>query len=453
MKISRRKFLQKTSLAAAGAIGFPYIIPSSALGLDGTVAPSNRIVMGCIGAGGQGTWNMLAFLEQPDVQVVAICDVNEGSDDYDKLYQFEGSTTAGRNPARQRAEKYYAQQKADGTYKGCDGYNDFRELLARKDIDAVTVCTPDHWHGLVSIAAAKAGKDIYCEKPLVNSIPEGRAVCEAVKRYKRVLQTGSHERSGSSVRFACELVRNGRLGKLHTIRINMPVDNQIAIGPQPTMPVPPGLDYDMWLGPTTWYPYTRRRGHFYWRYILECGGGEMTDRGAHIIDIAQLGNNTDDSGPVKISARGSAPRNGLFDTFDKYTFECEYANGVRMLGGIDQPRGLKFEGTDGWVFIHIHGGRLEAEPASLLQEIIRPEEIHLGRSPGHHRNFLEAIKTRNLPMAPAEVGHRTATICHLLNIALQTERTLQWDPVTEHVVNDEAMDRMVARPMRSPWRI
>ncbi|HPS55049.1 MAG TPA: Gfo/Idh/MocA family oxidoreductase [Sedimentisphaerales bacterium] len=448
---NRREFLRGSFNAAASVVAFPYIVSSSALGKEGSVVPSDRIVMGCIGLGGQGTQNMNAFLRQEGVELAALCDVNKGSDDYDMLYQFKDSSSAGLEPAKQRALAYLATQKRSGSYEGIDCYHDFRDLLARNDIDAVSICTPDHWHGGVSIAAAKAGKDIYCEKPLTNTIAEGRAVCDAVEKYQRVLQTGSHERSNNSTRFAAELVLNGRIGKLHTIRINMPVDNQIAISAQPVMKVPDGFDYDFWLGPTEYKPYTRRRCHFYWRYQLAYGGGEMTDRGAHIIDLAQMANDTDDTGPVEILAKGQAPADGLFDTFDKFEFECKYANGVRMVGQHSGVRGLKLEGDKGWIFIHIHGGRLEAEPASLLTEYIGPNERHLGRSPDHHRNFLDCVKTRQKPFACAEIGHRTGTICHLLNIAMLTNRKLKWDPHTEQIINDDAANSMVRRTMRSPW--
>ena len=450
-RISRREFLKNSAALTTAALGFPYIVKSSTFGADGSTAPSNRIVMGCIGIGGQGTFNMKAFLSNSDVQVVAVCDVNRGNDRYDMLYQAP-SSTAGREPARRIVNKHYGSGD-------CAAYNDFRKLLGRDDIDAVTVCTPDHWHGLISIAAAKANKDIYCEKPLVNTIAEGRAVYDAVKRHGRVLQTGSHERSNDSVRFACELVRNGRIGKLHTIRVNMPNSDPHHLEilksnyPQPIMSVPEGFDYDMWLGHTPWADYTARRCHFWWRFILDYGGGEMTDRGAHIIDIGQLGNNTDDTGPIEISGRGRAPDRGIYDTFMEYDFECKYANGVRLIGGSSGERGLKFEGTDGWIFIHIHGGRLEAEPASLLKEFIGPDEIHLGRSPGHHQDFINAVKVRRQPVAPAEVGHRTASICHLVNIAMQTGCKLKWDPATEQIVNNSDANRMLARPMRSPWHL
>jgi len=424
--ISRRGFLKHAAAYAAA----PYIVPASVLGLGGAVAPSNRIVMGAIGVGGQGTGNMNRFLRDPGVQMVGVCDVDRAHlmRAKDMVDQFHGDT-------------------------GCAAYNDFRELLARTDIDAICVGTPDHNHGIVTVAAAKSGKDIYCEKPLANTIAEGRATCNAVKSYGRVLQTGSHERSRDNARYACELVRNGRIGKLHTIRVNLPVDDHDLFGPAPPMPVPDGFDYDMWLGPCPYEPYTERRCHFYFRYILDYSGGEVTDRGAHIIDLGQLGHGSDDTGPVEVWGWGKFFETPLFNTAYDYNFEFTYADGVKMICGNVRPRGIRFEGTDGWVFIYIHGGDLEAEPASLLTEKIGPNEIHLGRSPNHHADFLNAVKTRGTTKAPAEVGHRTATMCHLANIAMLTGRKLKWDPVAERVTNDDGANRMCLRPMRAPWQV
>ncbi len=459
LKVNRRDFLKKTAASSAAAIGFPYIIPSSALGKAGTVAPSNRITMGCIGLGGQGTFNMLAFAAQKDVQILALCDVNHGSDKYDMLYQFPDESSAGLMPAVKKLKTFYKIQTNTPTFTGCDTYHDFRRLLERDDIDAVTVCTPDHWHGLISIAAAKAGKDIYCEKPLTNTVAVGRAVCDAVNRYGRILQTGSHERSNNSTRFAAELIMNGLIGKVHTIRINMPTSDghqdtlRSFDDHQPTMPVPQGFDYDFWLGPAPQVPYTQRRCHFWWRYIMAHGGGEMTDRGAHIIDLAQMCMDYDNTGPVEISGIGRRINNGLFDTFLEYEFECKYADGVRMIGSSKGQRGLKFEGTDGWIFIHVHGGRLEAEPLSLLEQKIGHDRIRIGRSPGHHRNFLDSVRNRSNPVAHAQIGHRTATICHLVNIAFITGQKLKWDPVTEKITNHPVANKMLSRPMRNPWRI
>ena len=433
----RRQFLQSTAAAAAGAIGLPYIIPGSALGLDGTVAPSNRITLASIGVGGQGTYDTRALMSLPDTQYLAVADVD----------------TNHRNKAKAMIEEYYKQKGDRPDFKGVDTYNDFREILARPDIDAVMIATPDHWHAVISVAAAEAGKDIYCEKPLANSVPEGRAVVNAVRRYGRVLQTGSHERSRDNARYAAELVRNGRIGKLHTIRINQPIDNHGPCAPQPEMPIPAGFDYDMWLGPAPAAPYTEKRCHFWFRYILDYSGGEMTDRGAHIIDLAQLGHGTDGTTPIEYEGTGWFPPEGLFNTAMSYKLHLKYADGVDMLIESVSPRGVRFEGTDGWIFIHVHGGDLEAEPKSLLKEVLSPGELHLGRSRGHHADFIANVKSRGECKAPPEVGHSSGTICHLNNIAMLLGRKLKWDPEKEQFINDDEANRMLVRSMRAPWRV
>lgn len=433
--LSRRSFLKRAAAAAAAPVAFPYIVPASALGLDGTVAPSNRIVMASIGVGGQGSYDTQALFNIPEVQYVAVCDVD-----------------------RQHAEKaqkmvsdYYAGKSPDGKFDGIKIHHDFREVIARDDIDAVMVATPDFWHPPICVAAAKAGKDIYCEKPLANSIPEGRAVVDAVRRYKRVLQTGSHERSRDNARYAAELVRNGRIGKLHTISVNLPLQT-MPIPNQPVMPVPEHFDYDFWLGPAREAPYTEKRCHFYFRYILDYSGGEITDRGAHILDLAQLGNNSDHTTPISVQGTGKFPQDGLFNTAMDYNFEFEYATGVRLTGICGGNRGLKFEGDEGWIFIHVHGGNLEASNPALLKEVIGPNEEHLGRSKGHHLNFIECVKSRGEPTAPVEVGHHSATMCHMANIAMRTGKKLKWDPDKELFDDDEA-NRMMQPSMRAPWHV
>jgi predicted dehydrogenase len=451
--------MKYTSQFGMAGTASPYFIPSKILGRSGNVPPGDRIAMACVGLGGQGTRNLQEFIQHDDVQITALCDVNEGSDNYDMLYQYPGSSTAGLKPALQRAIQWYAERGKPVAERDIALYRDYRELMEREDIDAVSVCTPDHWHALVSIAALKAGKDVYCEKPLANSVQEGRAVCKAVTQYGGILQTGSHERSNDSVRYACELIRNGRIGKIHTVRVNMPNrDNHHLkllqnLGPRPVKAIPENLDYDMWLGPSPWRPYCKGGTHFWWRYILECGGGEMTDRGAHIIDLAQMVLDVDNSGPVSFKGAGWAPENGLYNSYMEYGFECAYADGVKLIGRSDGERGIKFEGSHGSVFIHIHGGRLKTQPASLLREIIGPNEIHLERSPGHHRDFLNCVKTRRQPIVPAETGHRTATICHLLNIAFETGKTFKWDPESEQITNETHANRRLVQPMRSPWHV
>ncbi len=453
-KINRRKFLALASKAPA-VIALPWILPSGILGTKGAVPPSDRIVMGCIGLGGQGIHNMRAFIQQPEVEMVALCDVDSGT----PTYGLSNTDTYGLSTARQKAVETYRDKNRDMDPGSISLYRDYRELLAREDIDAVTVCTPDHWHGLISIAAAGAGKDIYCEKPLVNNIFEGRALCSEVAKNGRILQTGSHERSNDSVRFACELARNGRIGKLEKILVNMPNNDSHHkpllenLNPQWQGSVPGGLDYDFWLGPASWRPYSPYLCHFWWRFNLDFGGGEMTDRGAHILDLAQLASDADSTGPVLLKAKGERPQAGLYNTFMEYAFEYEYGNGIRVIGTSEGERGLKLVGSEGWIFIHIHGGRLEAEPESLLREKIRPNEIQLGRSPGHHRNFLDSVKSRLQPVAHCEIGHRTATLCHLLNLAMLTDKEIKWDPEKETILNEPELNQMLRPVMRSPWHL
>jgi predicted dehydrogenase len=431
--LTRRQFLGRTAAAAL----VPAVVPAPVRGQGRLPAPSNRLTLGFIGIGGQGGYHLDVLRQNPEVQVLAVCDVD----------------AAHCRSAAEKVEQAYAADKASGVYKGCAQYGDFRELVARPDIDMVLIATPDHWHAPITVAALAAGKDCYTEKPLSLTVREGRAICTTAKRYGRVLQVGSHERSRANARYACELVRNGRIGKLQTIYVNLPVDSHGPIPPQPVMPVPKDLDWNTWLGPAPWEPYTEKRCHFWFRYILDYSGGEMTDRGAHVLDLAQLGNNSDDTGPVEVSGDGWAPEDGLFNTFMRFRFEMRYASGVRIIGESKPPRGLKFEGTDGWVFVHIHGGNLEASSPALLQEFIRPDETHLGRSPGHHQDFFSAVRTRGVTMAPPEVGHRTATLCHIANIAMALGRPLKWDPVAEQFPGDAAANRMLSRPMREPWHV
>ncbi len=452
-RLTRRSIL-KGAAAAVGAIGFPYIVPASVLGGQGRIAPSERLTLGFIGVGGMGFNHVRRFTQRPDVQTVAVCDVDRETKTHIPSRDF------GWAPSKAFVEQHYAEQNNAADYKGCAAYVDFRELLADPGIDAVVIASPDQWHALQAVAAARAGKDIYCEKALAHTIAEGRAVCEAVKENNRILQTGSNERSNPQGRFACELVRNGRIGKLHTIRVNMPMTDahhaqvmEWADLPQPEMEVPDGFDYNLWLGPAPFEPYTARRCHVWWRFIFDYGGGEMTDRGAHIIDLAQLGGGFDDTGPVEVKGWGERPSSGIFDTFMGFNFECTYANGVRLIGSNAQPRGIKFEGDRGWLFVHIHGCRLEAEPASILDETIGDDEIQLGRAENHHQNFLEAVRNRTEPFAPAEVGHRTVSVCHLVNHAMLTGLTLKWDPVAEKITNRPEANALLSRKMRPPWTL
>ena len=430
-RITRRAFMKR---ASAAAVLTPVIIPSTALGKGGRPAPSDRITLGCIGVGDQGRHNMRRFLRLDGIQVLAVCDV-----DRKRLHR-----------ARDTVESHYSGKARGGHYRGCDVYNEYEKLLDRDDIDAVSIATPDHWHAVGAIAAARAGKDIYCEKPLALTVAEGRAICDAVERYRCIWQTGSWQRSRRNFRFACELVRNGRIGKLHTIRIGLPL-GRVGGSPEP-MPVPEELDYDLWLGPAPWAPYTEDRVHWDFRWIFDYSGGMITDWGVHHCDIAHWGMDTDTTGPVEIEGKCHFPDDGLWDTPDTFHFVCRYENGVTMtVSDRDNPnaQGVRFEGDEGWVFVS--RDKLDAHPRSLLRSSIGPDEVWLYRSTDHYRNFLDGVKSRAETVTPVEIAHRSATVAHLANIALRLGRKVRWNPDTERFIGDADADRLLSRSMREPW--
>jgi len=447
--IARRTFLKNAASVAGAVAAFPYIVPSSALGGAGGVAPSNRVVMGCIGTGNQGTNDMNDFLQDKRVQIVAVCDVNRESAGY------WDNRIGGREPAKRIVTEHYARTSAPGTYKGCRAYEDFRDLLARDDIDAVLIALPDHWHSIAVIEASKAGKDIYGEKPLSLTIAEGRAMCDAVHRYGRIFQTGSQQRSDHNFRRACELVRNGRIGKLHTVKCGLPGGTpDISKQGHRDKPerVPDGFNYDMWLGSAPYAPYCPARCHVNFRWILDYSGGQVTDWGGHHPDIAQWGMGTENTGPVEIkNAKGEFARDGLYNTAKSFYFECVYKNGVKLIISNKERGGVTFEGTEGWVWAD--RGRHDANPKSLLESVIKPDEIHLYRSDNHAGNFIDCVISRDEPVAPIETAHRSITIGHLGNIAMRLGRDLKWDPDAERFVNDDGADRMLSRTMRSPWHV
>ena len=383
--------------------------------------------MGFIGTGNQGTGDMRYFLKDRRVQVVAVCDVNRESGGY-----WNGAV-AGREPAMQLVNKTYAEFEPSGSFKGCDAYSDFRELLARGDIDAVEVATPDHWHALQVVKACQSGKDVYCQKPLSLTVAEGRAISNAVRDHDRVLQTGSQQRSDPHFLRACELVRNGRVGKLTTVRCGLP-------GGRPDLgksgdrklpePVPEGFDYDMWLGPAPLKPYAPARCHVNFRWLLDYSGGQVTDWGGHQPDCAQWGMGTDRTGPIEIrGARGEFPPDPLWDTATEFYFEALYANGVKMIVSNKERPGVTFEGSDGWVWAD--RGKHGASSTEILNSEIGSNEIHLYKSEDHFRNFIDCVISRSEPAAPAEIAHRSITITQLGNIAMILGRDrLMWDPET-----------------------
>lgn len=435
---SRRQFLRSFAVAAANiAIVQPAIVSTSALGRR---AASDRITIGMIGMGRQAFHsNLKSFLHAPDTQVVAVCDVD-----------------AWRlNNAREAVEKHYAKDRASGAYKGCGTYRDFRDLLARSDIDAVMISTPDHWHVPMALAAARAGKDICCEKPLTLSIAEGRALSDTVQRYKRVFRTDSEFRSIACFQRACELVLNERIGRVHTIRTGVPAGD-VAGTPQPEMPVPDELDYELWLGPAPAAPYTEQRVHprrSYarpgWMRVQDYCEGMISNWGAHLNDIAQWGNGTERTGPVEVEATGEYPRDGLWNVLLSFEVRYRFADGVELFYNTSRPY-VRFEGSDGWVEADYNSRRLTAQPESILKAPIGRDGVRLPLKDAK-RDFIDAVKTRGQTLADAEVGHRTTSLCQLGHIAIKRGRKLKWAPDAERFVNDDIANRLLSRPMRSPW--
>jgi predicted dehydrogenase len=420
-------------------MAIPTVVPSSVFGQS---APSNRITMGCIGVGRMGMGDMKEILGNDDVQILAVCDLDSWRVD---------------NAARTVEEKY-GKDMASGKYKGCDKYGDFRKVIARKDIDAVQICTPDHWHVLPAIAAARAGKDIFLQKPLSLTIEEGRALSNAVRRYGNVFQMGSQQRSDTLFRHACELVRNGRIGKVHTVKVGF--DTDPGCGEEPDMPVPEELDYDFWLGPAPLAPYTEKRVHprkSYdrpgWLRMMAYGHGMITGWGSHHLDITQWGLGTSDTGPVEIVGHTEYPKRGLWDVHGDFHIEYTYADGTRVICADNKvnQQGVRFEGPDGWVYVR--RGAIDANPKSLVTDTIGPNEIQLYRSNNHKRNWLDCIKSRGETVAPVENGHRSCTVCLLGSIAMQLDRKLKWDPKKERFEGDDEANRKLSRPMRNPWRL
>ncbi len=438
--ITRREFLRNSVVIGAGAtFAAPLFISRS---VSGANPPSERITVGCIGVGRMGFGDMREVLGFNQTQVVAVCDVD--------------SKRAAN--AQQTVEKRYAEQSSSGTYKGCALYKDFRELIARDDIDAVLIGTPDHWHTPIALVAARAGKDIFMQKPLSLTIEEGRLLSDTVRRYGNVFLIGSQQRSDNRFRQACELVRNGRIGELKTIKVIFGIDPPTT--PQPTMPVPENLDYDLWLGPAPWAPYTESRVHPQndysrpgWLRIQDYGAGMITGWGSHHLDISQWAMGTEYTGPTEIEGKTEYPKDGLWDVHGMFHIEYTYPNGVKIIceGDKQNREGIRFEGTQGW--IDVNRGRIDTEPKTLLTSTIKPDEIHLYKSNNHKGNLLECIKSRAETIAPVEVAHRSCTMCLLGDIAMQLGQKLKWDPQRERIVDNDTANQLLSRSMRSPWHL
>jgi len=454
----RRQFLRRAA-ATASSLAVPLVVPQTVFGAS---SPGNRINVGLIGCGHQSQRIVPSFLVHEDVQMLAVCDVNRQSKGY-----YYPDQVLGRETAREWVNEHYAAKSSSGRFKGCDVYSDFRELVALKDIDAVAIVIPDHWHSLVAIGAARSGKDIYCEKPLSLTIHEGCKMIEAVRRQKRIFQTGSQFRSSPAVRRACELVRNGRLGEIR--RVLTRVAGNSFEGPGPgwkPMPVPKGFDYDFWLGSAPEAPYHKDRCLFRFRYILDYSNGQTANFGAHSNDIVQWALGTEHTTPVEFEDNGSEfpPAGSLFTAATRTAFRARYANGVELVCETGKSAGAKFEGTEGRLEITL-GGRLATFPKELKDSRIHPDEIHLPAANAarlvhkrlhvdadHVRNFLDAVKARKDPIEPIEAGHRTSSLCILGNIAQRLKRKFTWDPAAERSP-DEDVNRLLSRPMREPWRL
>jgi len=430
----RREFLRQVPLAAAGAAAFPSIVKASVLGRNGAVPPSDRIVMAGVGFGMQGPGNMRNFLQKNEVQWIAVCDLDDEH----------------LNAARDTVNKRYDN-------KDCAVYKDFRELFARGDLDAVSLAIPDHWHAILSITALQSGLDVFGEKPLTHSLREGRALCNAVKRYGRVWQTGSWQRSTDNFYRACELVRNRRIGKILGVEVGLPqghYDFAGTFGQETIEQPPPGLDFDFWLGPAPAQPYCKARVHMNWRWNMDFGGGQLVDWIGHHLDIAHWGLGFDTTGPVEISGRGEFPTTGIYNSPTRYWVDALYADGTPIViaGGYPEIQsGTKWIGELGWVWVD--RGAFESQPAHLVNEIIGPNEIKLCRSRDHFQNFLDCVRSRALPIAPCETAQRSASVGHLGVIAIETGRKIRWDPATESILNDPAAERLLSRSYRKPWQV
>ena len=458
--MNRRQFLQKTT-AAGAALGVPTVVPASVFGKkrSGVPAPSDRVTVGLIGTGRQGSGNnlqgadlqvlgtrILGLLDVPEAQVVAACDVDSWR----------------LNRAKTIVEARYAQNTASGRYRGCDVHTDFREVLARRDIDAVMISTPDFWHVPIGILAAKAGKHFSCEKPLSMSVHQGRKLVEAVKKHGVVNRTDSEFRSLRPQNQAVELVRNGRIGQLRRVEVIFPSD-PAPVPPQADMPVPKHLAYDLWLGPSAWVPYTELRVHTpfdltkrpHWMRVDTYAQGMIANWGAHYFDVAQWANNSEYGGPVEVQGRGEFPKS-LWNTLINFQVTYRYANGVELTcrqTSTSTPN-IRYTGSEGWINVAGYPGVITASNPALLGSKPGPGELDLSKPLWDKPDFIEAVRTGRPTLEPIEVGHRTISISQIGLIACQVSpgEKLTWDPANERFVGNNAASALLAAPLaRTEW--
>ena len=452
--VSRRTVLASPGRVAAAAslVGAaPAIVPATVFGKG---SPANRINVAAIGTGRiSRDHDMPDTLAFDSARIMAVCDLDRRRLEDGKRF----------------VNDFYATQSGR-SYDGVTTYDDYRDLLANPDIDAVLISTPDHWHAPIAMAAVEAGKDVYLQKPASLTIAEGRALSYAVQRTGRVLQLGSQNRSLPQHRYACELVRNGRIGKLETLEVGLAADP--AGQAEPEMPVPPHLNYDMWLGSTPEVPYTEKRVHPQvgyerpgWLRCEQFGAGMITGWGAHHIDTAHWGMGAEYTGPIEIWGTAEFPKSGIWDVHGAFRTEARYRDGVHMIVSDSIPNGVKFIGSEGWIFVNRVSGlggsapnawvgnpkALDASDRKILTSVIGPDEVHLTDSRDHHGNWLDAIRSRALPLAPVEVGHRSCSACLLHHMAMRAGRTLRWDPARERFHNDDEANTWLSRPQRYPY--
>jgi len=437
---SRRRFLCRS---AATGLGLPILIPRHVLGQAGQLAANSRFGIGLIGTGRQAFHaNLPPFLVSPDTRVVALCDVD--------AWRLERT--------RQKVVDYYAGTTPGSTQAACFVTPDFRELLARPDVDAVMISTPDHWHAYMAIAAAKAGKDIALEKPITLALREGRAISDAMTRHGRIFRTDTEVRFANEFRLACELVRNGRIGRLQRIEAGVPKE-QPALPPAPEVPVPKDLDFDRWLGPALRRPYSEAgvhprenlAGRPGWMQIQDYSLGMILNWGAHLLDIVQWANNTERTGPVEVEGTGTFPAGMLYDVLQDFDVRYRYANGVELRYRMAGRPFVRFEGTDGWIEAEWWKGTT-ASRDDILKAKPGPGEVALPLI-NEKLDFIRSLRTRQETLIPAEVGHRTASLCHLGWIAIRLGVRIKWDPAAERFTNSDAANALLTRPMREPWTL
>ncbi len=434
---------------AAAVVGAPTIIPASVLGQN---APSNRINMGFVGLGNRGIGVMEAFLNHDDVQGIAVCDVDDHHFRVTDKKNNKRTRDYGRTPGKQAMENAYAKKKDSGNFKGCHAYEDFRELIARDDIDAVQVATPDHWHGIITMQALKAGKDIYCEKPITQKYAEGHAIHREVAKQKAIFQVGSQQRSDKKFQQAVEIVRNGLIGKVKKVEVGLPKGKTEAQG-DPTVTDPPKtLDYDFYCGPNELIDYMECRCHWNWRWHLNFGGGQLMDWIGHHNDIAHWGLGMENSGPISVEAKNWTYATDVYDSPVDYDVHSMYEGDIEVVISSRNPMGSKWIGEDGWV--HVTRGKLTASNEEWAKDGFVAGDWKTYKNPGHQRNFVDCCKNRKETIAPAENGHRSITPGHIAYVAHALDRKIKWDPKNEKVVGDDsAQEKLMALPYRGDWKL